>query len=222
MFVHWTICPTFYECHGSSQRDHLVPNTHLMRDAAAGDLPAFSFVIPIAFRAQHQPGSASRGDNWIGSVVDAIQADTTDWLSTAIFITYDDCGCFYDPVNPLQYNAEWGVRVRIRPVEARAWVERTDAEALKLLAEAEEAQKGRGYFLRRSREERIEREVERMAGAAAEDAHSALAAMAVDAVLPASPSDPDGLLNGAYLVRREDADSFRRAVEAQDRRFGRS
>jgi phospholipase C len=23
-----------------------------------------------------------------------------DWSSTAIFVTYDDCGCFYDPVKP--------------------------------------------------------------------------------------------------------------------------
>ena len=43
------------------------------------------------------------GDNWIGKVVSAIQ-NGPDWASTAIFITYDDCGCFYDhvapPINP--------------------------------------------------------------------------------------------------------------------------
>jgi PQQ-like domain/Phosphoesterase family len=31
-----------------------------------------------------------------------------DWSSTAIFLTWDDCGCFYDHVNPEQYNPEWG------------------------------------------------------------------------------------------------------------------
>jgi phospholipase C len=39
------------------------------------------------------------GDNWIGQVVQAIE-NGPDWNSTAIFITYDDCGCFYDHVPP--------------------------------------------------------------------------------------------------------------------------
>ena len=39
------------------------------------------------------------GDNWIGKVVNAVQT-SPDWSSTAIFITYDDCGCFYDHVAP--------------------------------------------------------------------------------------------------------------------------
>ena len=41
------------------------------------------------------------GDNWIGKVVNALQA-SPDWSSTAMFITYDDCGCFYDHVPPGQ------------------------------------------------------------------------------------------------------------------------
>ena len=42
----------------------------------------------------------SVGDNWIGQVVPAIQADTKDWSSTAIFITWDACGWFSDHVPP--------------------------------------------------------------------------------------------------------------------------
>ena len=41
----------------------------------------------------------ARGDNWIGQVVNEIE-HSRDWSSTAIFITYDDCGCFYDHVRP--------------------------------------------------------------------------------------------------------------------------
>jgi phospholipase C len=39
------------------------------------------------------------GDNWIGQVVGAIM-NGPQWGSTAIFITWDDCGCFYDHVAP--------------------------------------------------------------------------------------------------------------------------
>jgi phospholipase C len=38
-----------------------------------------------------------QGDNWIGSIVSAIE-NGPQWDLTAIFITYDDCGCFYDHV----------------------------------------------------------------------------------------------------------------------------
>jgi phospholipase C len=39
------------------------------------------------------------GDNWIGQVVGAIM-NGPQWGSTAILITWDDCGCFYDHVAP--------------------------------------------------------------------------------------------------------------------------
>src|ERR1019366_2959060 len=48
---------------------------------------------------QHNQMSMAKGDNWIGQVVSAIE-NGPDWSSTAIFITYDDCGCFYDHVAP--------------------------------------------------------------------------------------------------------------------------
>jgi phospholipase C len=43
--------------------------------------------------------SMLQGDNWIGQVVAALEAGP-EWGSTAVFITYDDCGCFYDHVAP--------------------------------------------------------------------------------------------------------------------------
>jgi phospholipase C len=39
------------------------------------------------------------GDNYIGRVVSAVE-NSPEWNSTVIFITYDDCGCFYDHVVP--------------------------------------------------------------------------------------------------------------------------
>jgi phospholipase C len=57
--------------------------------------------------SQHNGDSMLTGDDWINQIVSAIQA-SPDWSSTAIFITYDDCGCFYDHVPPPN---GWGVRV---------------------------------------------------------------------------------------------------------------
>jgi phospholipase C len=95
----WAICPTFFTCL-NTQSEHMVDTDQVLTDAAAGQLPAFSVVLPNQSRSQHNSDSMIRGDNWIGQLVAAIQADATDWPSTAILITYDDCGCFYDHVPP--------------------------------------------------------------------------------------------------------------------------
>ena len=53
----------------------------------------------------------ARGDNWIGQVVGAIE-NGPDWNSTAIFITWDDWGGFYDHVEPPSVNTDgYGIRV---------------------------------------------------------------------------------------------------------------
>jgi phospholipase C len=108
----WSICPSFAGCLYSTQVNNLVPTANVLTDAANGTLPTYSVLTPSessaaanggADTSQHNKKSMLAGDNWIGTVVSAIEKGP-DWASTAIFITYDDCGCFYDhvapPVNP--------------------------------------------------------------------------------------------------------------------------
>lgn len=105
----WSVCPTFYSCIGHHS-NQLVPADDVLTDAANGALPAYSLVTPVVFQSQHNDTSMGVGDTWIGEVVQAIE-NGPNWDSTAIFITYDDCGCFYDHMNPLQYDSSWGIRV---------------------------------------------------------------------------------------------------------------
>jgi phospholipase C len=131
----WTICPTFYECLGSSQHQNQVAASQMLTDAANGNLPAYSVVTPVVGNSQHPPMSMAQGDNWIGSVVDAIE-NGPEWGSTAIFLTWDDCGCFYDHVNPLQYGAT-GVRVPmiiVSPYARPGYTDSTTATFLSMLA----------------------------------------------------------------------------------------
>jgi phospholipase C len=95
----WAICPTFAECIYGPQVANMVPSRRILTDAVAGTLPSLSIVLPSAGSSQHNSYSMLAGDNWIGRVVAAIQ-EGPDWSTTAIFITYDDCGCFYDHVAP--------------------------------------------------------------------------------------------------------------------------
>jgi len=99
----WAVCPTFAECLDTTQAQNMVPTQQVLSDAASGTLPSFSLVLDgagaYANVVQHNQMSMATGDNWIGQVVSAIE-NGPDWSSTAIFITYDDCGCFYDHVVP--------------------------------------------------------------------------------------------------------------------------
>jgi phospholipase C len=122
----WAICPSFYECLGSAQRTNLVPTAQVVGDASSGHLPSFSIVTPTLDVSQHNFYSMTVGDNWIGRVVSAIE-DGPDWASTAVFIVYDDCGCFYDHVNPLQFDPTWGIRLPVVIVSQFAKAGYTDS-----------------------------------------------------------------------------------------------
>jgi phospholipase C len=39
------------------------------------------------------------GDDWVGQIASAVMHGP-EWPSTVLFITWDDCGCFYDQVQP--------------------------------------------------------------------------------------------------------------------------
>ena len=103
----WAICPTFAECIYGPQLGQVKPTTEVLGDAQTGMLPNVSIVIPWSRFSQHNSNSMLQGDNWIGQVVSAIMGGP-QWSSTAIFIAYDDCGCFYDHVPP---PAGLGIRV---------------------------------------------------------------------------------------------------------------
>ncbi|MFI5286997.1 MAG: alkaline phosphatase family protein [Candidatus Dormibacteria bacterium] len=99
----WAVCPSFAECLDTRQAQNMVPLQQVLSDAASGSLQSYSLVLGGAGAygnlVQHNGMSMAAGDSWIGQVVSAIE-NGPDWDSTAIFITYDDCGCFYDHVAP--------------------------------------------------------------------------------------------------------------------------
>ena len=132
----WTICPSFYECLGSTQDANLVPSADVVTAAQLGTLPTVSFVTPLAVDSEHNRNSMRVGDNWIGQVLGAIESGP-DWDSTAVFLTWDDCGCFYDHVNPLQYGSDWGIRVPmiiVSPYAKQGYTDSTPAVFASILA----------------------------------------------------------------------------------------
>ena len=77
---------------------HVVPDTQFEEDARSGNLPAVSWLVTGA-ASEHPPDSSCVGENWTVRQVNAIMEGPL-WKSTAIFITWDDFGGFYDHVPP--------------------------------------------------------------------------------------------------------------------------
>ncbi len=98
----WSICPSFADCLDTSQDANLVPDSQFLSDAAGGTLPNFSVVTPGGpdyANSCHNEFSMTACDDWVGQLVGAVEK-SPNWSSTAVFITWDDCGCFYDQVPP--------------------------------------------------------------------------------------------------------------------------
>ena len=79
--------------------DHVVPTEQFVADAQNGDLPAVSWVVTSTASSEHPPASVCRGENWTVDQINAVMTGP-DWESTAVFLTWDDFGGFYDHVAP--------------------------------------------------------------------------------------------------------------------------
>jgi len=98
----WDICPTFAECLYTSQDKRMVSDDQFASDIADDQLPNFSVITPggDTFKEScHNALSMAACDNWVGQLVSDVE-NSRYWRSTAIFITFDDYGGFYDQVYP--------------------------------------------------------------------------------------------------------------------------
>jgi phospholipase C len=87
------------------------PSTNIFTDISAGRLPSVAWVIPSVHASDHARSTDGTGPSWVASIVNAI-GNSADWNSTAIFVTWDDWGGWYDHVRPPIVNSyELGFRV---------------------------------------------------------------------------------------------------------------
>jgi phospholipase C len=92
----------------SADTADLTTGDQFFTDIANGTLPDFSFVRPGVGYSTEAPEDIGQGDAWIGQLVNAV-AHSQYWDSTAIFVTYDEGGGFWDHVAP-SYASGYGTR----------------------------------------------------------------------------------------------------------------
>jgi phospholipase C len=104
--------PNATVCTGSDWTNNVVlQQTQVLTDIQNGTLAAVSWVIPNGQASDHAGGNAGSGPSWVASVVNAI-GNSQYWSDTAIFITWDDWGGWYDHVAPpIKNSYEYGFRV---------------------------------------------------------------------------------------------------------------
>jgi phospholipase C len=92
----------------------VVPNdpAKVLKDISKCALQGVSWVIPTAAESDHAGVNNGSGPQWVASIVNAIGQQATCangetyWNDTAIIITWDDWGGWYDHVAPFQINLQ--------------------------------------------------------------------------------------------------------------------
>jgi phospholipase C len=92
---------------------HIQDTTNLYADIADGNLPAVSIVKPSGLVDGH-PASSKLDlfEGFTKKIVDAVKANPSLWKDTAIFVTFDEGGGYYDSgyVQPVDYFGD-GTRI---------------------------------------------------------------------------------------------------------------
>lgn len=80
--------------------NNIVPTSTFVPDVEDGSLPRVSWVIPPTPVSDHPGyGALCDGENWTVRTINALM-QSPEWEHTAIFLTWDDFGGFYDHVPP--------------------------------------------------------------------------------------------------------------------------
>jgi len=107
----WNPLPGFDTVKADGQLQNVQEVSNFVDAAKNGTLPAVSWVVPNGAVSEHPPASVNAGQNYVTSLINDVMQGP-DWNSTAIFLSWDDWGGFYDHVVPPSIDANgYGLRV---------------------------------------------------------------------------------------------------------------
>jgi phospholipase C len=95
----WNVLPGFVDVHQDHQLGHIQPLSRFFLAARQGHLPAVTWILPDDRQSEHPPALVSVGQSYVTNLINAVMR-SPNWDSSAIFLTWDDWGGFYDNVPP--------------------------------------------------------------------------------------------------------------------------
>ena len=122
----WNPLPSFTDVHQDGQLSNIQSLNGFFHAVNAGKLPALSWIVPTDQVSEHPPRLVSAGQTYVTGLINAIML-SPDWKSTAIFLTWDDWGGFYDQFVPPRVDQNgYGLRVPalvISPYAKRGYID---------------------------------------------------------------------------------------------------
>ncbi|MGH2636884.1 MAG: alkaline phosphatase family protein [Actinomycetota bacterium] len=105
--------PSFTTVHEQRTHDRIQTHSDYFAAVRDGTLPTVSWVMPSGRNSEHPGNGApiSKGQAHVTQVINAVMRSPL-WYRTAIFLTWDDWGGFYDHVEPPRVDRNgYGIRV---------------------------------------------------------------------------------------------------------------
>ena len=107
----WNPLPAFDTVKQDSQLANIQTVDKYFAPAKAGTLPDVSWIVPENSVSEHPPAKVSAGESYVTGLINAAMQGP-EWNSTAIFLSWDDWGGFYDHVAPPTVDQNgYGLRV---------------------------------------------------------------------------------------------------------------
>jgi phospholipase C len=107
----WNPLPSFTDVIQDGEVGNVQSLTNFYSAAKSGTLPAVSWIDPNGKVSEHPTALVSTGQAYVTGLINAIMSGP-DWDSTAIFLSWDDWGGFYDHVVPPHIDPNgYGIRV---------------------------------------------------------------------------------------------------------------
>ena len=107
----WNPLPLFTDVQADHQEKNVQPLDNFLRQSQQGTLPAVSWVTPSQPDSEHPPASVHQGQAYVTALINSVMKGP-DWKSSAIFLSWDDWGGFYDnAVPPAVDQNGYGLRV---------------------------------------------------------------------------------------------------------------
>jgi phospholipase C len=122
----WNPLPGFDTVKQNNELANVQIIDRYFKAARSGTLPAVCWIVPEGTISEHPPARVSVGQAYVTTLINAAMQGP-DWDTTAIFLSWDDWGGFYDHVVPPKIDENgYGLRVPglvISPYAKRGYID---------------------------------------------------------------------------------------------------
>jgi phospholipase C len=107
----WNVLPGFDTVKEDGETGNVVPIDEFYEDVTGGKMPSVAWIAPANTVSEHPTSLVSEGQAYVTALINTIMK-SKEWATTAIFLSWDDWGGFYDHVPPPKVDgAGYGLRV---------------------------------------------------------------------------------------------------------------